>query len=226
MNLELGTIVGGVTYPEWKYDNGYVMHRVPEAPYIYRAENVGFDGRDPFFKISAAIKDNWDQKFWFFRDAEDASKMVLNQSGDIKWQVDGTGNYTVEANTATNEITITKLPLTDKLYVVGDACLTGWETDMAPALIRTDDAAQVYSAVLYLAADQRFKFLSQPMWDHAEYAYIHIDDLASAHFFALQSLLESQTSEIYNVGYAQGFSVKEVIDCVKKVSGIFVGRRY
>lgn len=49
--------------------------------------------------------------------------------------------------------------------------------------------------------------------------YIHIDDLASAHFFALQSLLESQTSEIYNVGYAQGFSVKEVIDCVKKVSG-------
>ncbi len=49
--------------------------------------------------------------------------------------------------------------------------------------------------------------------------YIHIDDLASAHFFALQSLLESQTSEIYNVGYGKGFSVKEVIDCVKKVSG-------
>ncbi|WP_297810796.1 UDP-glucose 4-epimerase GalE [uncultured Helicobacter sp.] len=49
--------------------------------------------------------------------------------------------------------------------------------------------------------------------------YIHIDDLASAHFFALQSLLETQTSEVYNVGYAQGFSVKEVIDCVKKVSG-------
>lgn len=163
-------IVGGVTNPAWSYNDGYVMHRVPDAPYIYRAENVGFDGCDPFFKISAAIKDNWDQKFWFFRDAEDASKMVFNQDGDIKWQVDGTGNYTVEANTATNEITITRLPLTDKLYVVGDACLTGWETDMAPALIRTDDAAQVYSAVLYLAADQCFKFLSQPMWDHAEYA--------------------------------------------------------
>lgn len=49
--------------------------------------------------------------------------------------------------------------------------------------------------------------------------YIHIDDLASAHFWALAALLESQTSEIYNVGYGKGFSVKEVIDCVKKVSG-------
>lgn len=49
--------------------------------------------------------------------------------------------------------------------------------------------------------------------------YIHIDDLASAHFYALQALLESQTSEIYNVGYGKGFSVKEVINCVKKVSG-------
>lgn len=163
-------IVGGVTNPAWSYNDGCVMHRVPEAPYIYRAENVGFDGCDPSFKISAAIKDNWDQKFWFFRDAENSSKMVLNQDGDIKWQVDGTGNYTVEANTATNEITITRLPLSDELYVVGDACLTAWEIDMAPALFRTDAAAQVYSGVLYLAADQTFKFLTQPMWDHAEYA--------------------------------------------------------
>lgn len=49
--------------------------------------------------------------------------------------------------------------------------------------------------------------------------FIHIDDLASAHFETLQALLQSQTSEIYNVGYGQGFSVKEVIDCVQKVSG-------
>ena len=50
--------------------------------------------------------------------------------------------------------------------------------------------------------------------------YIHIDDLASAHFEALQTLLKTQKSQIYNVGYGKGFSVKEVIACVKKVSGI------
>lgn len=49
--------------------------------------------------------------------------------------------------------------------------------------------------------------------------YIHIDDLASAHFWALKTLIDRNISEIYNVGYGKGFSVKEVIDCVKKVSG-------
>ncbi|EEO25573.1 UDP-glucose 4-epimerase GalE [Helicobacter winghamensis] len=49
--------------------------------------------------------------------------------------------------------------------------------------------------------------------------YIHIDDLASAHFWALKALMETEKSEVYNVGYGKGFSVKEVIDCVKKVSG-------
>ncbi|TLD86339.1 UDP-glucose 4-epimerase GalE [Helicobacter sp. MIT 05-5294] len=49
--------------------------------------------------------------------------------------------------------------------------------------------------------------------------YIHIDDLASAHFCALESLKTTQTSEVYNVGYGRGFSVKEVIDCIKKISG-------
>ena len=49
--------------------------------------------------------------------------------------------------------------------------------------------------------------------------YIHIDDLASAHFWALKALIDRNISEIYNVGYGKGFSVKEVINCVKKVSG-------
>lgn len=31
--------------------------------------------------------------------------------------------------------------------------------------------------------------------------------------------METEKSEVYNVGYGKGFSVKEVIDCVKKVSG-------
>ena len=49
--------------------------------------------------------------------------------------------------------------------------------------------------------------------------YIHIDDLASAHFWSLKALMDTKRSEIYNVGYGKGFSVKEVIDCVKRVSG-------
>ncbi|MCX2716451.1 UDP-glucose 4-epimerase GalE [Helicobacter sp. MIT 21-1697] len=50
--------------------------------------------------------------------------------------------------------------------------------------------------------------------------YIHIDDLASAHLEALHYLQSTNTSNIFNVGYSKGYSVKEVIDIVKQVSGV------
>lgn len=49
--------------------------------------------------------------------------------------------------------------------------------------------------------------------------YIHIDDLAYAHLFAL-SHLEANNSDIFNVGYGKGFSVKEVIEMMKYVSRV------
>lgn len=48
--------------------------------------------------------------------------------------------------------------------------------------------------------------------------YIHIDDLCRAHLLALERL--DQSSEmIYNLGNEKGYSVREVIETVKKVSG-------
>ncbi|MFA7245508.1 MAG: UDP-glucose 4-epimerase GalE [Candidatus Magasanikbacteria bacterium] len=49
--------------------------------------------------------------------------------------------------------------------------------------------------------------------------YIHVDDLASAHIKAL-SYLNKNKSDIFNCGYGKGFSVQEVIDMMKKVSGV------
>lgn len=50
--------------------------------------------------------------------------------------------------------------------------------------------------------------------------YIHVEDLASAHLSVLDYLQSKNKSEIFNVGYGKGFSVKEVIECAKKVSGV------
>lgn len=50
--------------------------------------------------------------------------------------------------------------------------------------------------------------------------YIHVEDLASAHVKALEYLAAGNDSTILNCGYGQGFSVKEVIDTVKEVSGV------
>ena len=48
--------------------------------------------------------------------------------------------------------------------------------------------------------------------------FIHVDDLASAHISALEYIKKNK-SNIFNCGYGQGFSVKEVIKMVKKISG-------
>jgi len=47
--------------------------------------------------------------------------------------------------------------------------------------------------------------------------YIHVDDLTAAHIKAIEYLDEND-SDIFNLGYAKGFSVKEVIETIKKVS--------
>ena len=48
--------------------------------------------------------------------------------------------------------------------------------------------------------------------------YIHIDDLCRAHLLALNKL-DQNHELIYNLGNGRGFSVKEVIETVKQVSG-------
>ncbi len=50
--------------------------------------------------------------------------------------------------------------------------------------------------------------------------YIHVTDLAAAHILALRSLRDGNDSNIYNLGSGKGFSVKEVIDAARKVTGI------
>jgi UDP-glucose 4-epimerase len=50
--------------------------------------------------------------------------------------------------------------------------------------------------------------------------YIHIEDLAAAHLYALSYLEAGGASTTINVGYGKGESVREVIEVVKKVSGV------
>jgi UDP-glucose 4-epimerase len=49
--------------------------------------------------------------------------------------------------------------------------------------------------------------------------YIHVSDLAQAHLLALDALLTNKGSAIYNLGNSQGYSVREVIDIARKVTG-------
>lgn len=50
--------------------------------------------------------------------------------------------------------------------------------------------------------------------------YIHVSDLASAHLDALEYLRVGGASETFNCGYGTGYSVLEIVQMVKEVSGI------
>ena len=49
--------------------------------------------------------------------------------------------------------------------------------------------------------------------------YIHVTDLAHAHVLALERLKERGNSGVYNLGNGNGYSVREVIETVRKVTG-------
>lgn len=50
--------------------------------------------------------------------------------------------------------------------------------------------------------------------------YIHVTDLAQAHILALGKLRNGGDSSIYNLGNGKGFSVKEVVNLARKVTGV------
>lgn len=49
--------------------------------------------------------------------------------------------------------------------------------------------------------------------------YIHVDDLIEAHLLALDYLQNGGKSDVFNLGSSQGFSVKEMVDAARKVTG-------
>jgi UDP-glucose 4-epimerase len=49
--------------------------------------------------------------------------------------------------------------------------------------------------------------------------YVHIMDLADAHILALDYLMDNGASDIFNCGYGHGYSVREVMQAARRVTG-------
>jgi UDP-glucose 4-epimerase len=50
--------------------------------------------------------------------------------------------------------------------------------------------------------------------------YVHVLDLASAHVLALDALAAGHASTAYNVGLGRGYSTREVVETVQRVTGV------
>ena len=49
--------------------------------------------------------------------------------------------------------------------------------------------------------------------------FIHVEDLAGSHLLALKRLLNGKGGGTYNLGNGQGYSVREVIDITRRITG-------
>lgn len=49
--------------------------------------------------------------------------------------------------------------------------------------------------------------------------YIHVNDLAEAHLLALEYLAGGGSSDVFNLGSGDGYSVKEIIETARRVTG-------
>lgn len=56
--------------------------------------------------------------------------------------------------------------------------------------------------------------------------YIHVQDLCQAHLLALEALIDTGESNQFNLGNGRGFSVQQVIDCARRVTGRDISLRY
>jgi UDP-glucose 4-epimerase len=49
--------------------------------------------------------------------------------------------------------------------------------------------------------------------------YVHVTDLATAHIKALEYMIQNNTSQLFNLGSGKGYTVKEIIDSARRVTG-------
>lgn len=50
--------------------------------------------------------------------------------------------------------------------------------------------------------------------------YVHANDIADAHVQGLQALLNDGSGDLFNLGTGKGYSVREVVDCCRKITSI------
>lgn len=111
-------LVGSATAGGWDVMSGTPLYHNDAEPFIYSA--AGLELGEGSFKIATTLKgaSTWNEAYWYFRDADNAAKIALGQSGDLQWEIADAGKYTVTVNTIDNAISIIKDSETGITYQV------------------------------------------------------------------------------------------------------------
>lgn len=117
-------LVGSATPNSWSVMDGTPLYQSIDKPYEFERSNLHLTTGE--FKIATDLvgASHWDPAYWYFRDADDSNKIVLNQDGDLKWDITEDGNYDLAVNLVDNTISISKSSTSG---------ITAIETEEAPA---------------------------------------------------------------------------------------------
>ena len=188
-----------VTQPLRYYDNNVSRTRALLAA----METVGV--RKFVFSSTAAVYGMPDR----IPITEDVTKMPINPYGETKWAVERMCHFQTETG---------KLRYAALRYF--NACGAGFD-----ATLGEDHHPESHLIPLIIQAArgkrENIKIFGTdyPTPDGTCVRdYIHVEDLCKAHLLALDKL-ESNAELVYNLGNGTGYSVREVIDTVRKVSG-------
>ncbi len=140
---------------------------------------------------------------------EDAPKKPINPYGETKWAVEQMCHF----QSQTGRLRYAALRYFNAAGA-GANCTLGEDHRPESHLIPL-----VIAAAMGKAEDVKIFGTDYPTPDGTCIRdYIHIEDLCSAHLLALGKL-NSKNELVYNLGNGKGYSVRQVIETVKKVSG-------
>lgn len=150
-------MVGGATPGGWSIGDGVQLNQHEDNPLVYSATTWLTTGE---FKLATNKYADFGQSM-FQRDAADATKMVLG-GDDNKWNITEPATYDVEVNVVDMTISLKKHYAdfkADCMLILGDAVKSGW--DMSNSVAMLEGEPGVWTATVYLAADQGFKFYAE-----------------------------------------------------------------
>ena len=145
-------MVGDATLTDWDLSKSLRMEYVDGATY-----SGEFYLKAGHFKLATTPYKGFDNSCFFFRDAENATLLSRDATGDLQWEVKVPGLYTVTVDLDANTIAMDEVDF-GQLYVVGDAVYSGWSANDAPMM---DKEGSVYRYTGWFDADKEFKFTTR-----------------------------------------------------------------
>ncbi len=232
-NAQWGTFIQGDIADSKKLDEVFSQNKVDAVMHFCAFIEVGESVADPAkyylnntsntLTMLEAMRRHGIDKFIFSSTAavygmperipiqEEDAKLQINPYGNSKWMVE----QMLEAFASAYELNSIRFRYFNAAGADPD-CDTGEahvpETHLIPLIL--DAALGKRSAINIYGSDYDTKD-GTCIRD-----YVHVNDLADAHIRGLESLLQgSSGTRAYNLGSGEGYSVREMIAMVKKVTG-------